>query len=91
LEKTATDGGVELGGCVGGGAPHNLVWLGGTSREALMTSNKQRSIYYGLLASAIICSLVSLFALVKMDAPGWITSLNALSLVLILLAVKIRG
>jgi len=56
-----------------------------------MTSNKQRSIYYVLLVSAIICSLVSLFALVKMDAPGWITSLNALSLVLILLAVKIRG
>ena len=56
-----------------------------------MTSNKRRSIYYGLLVSAIICSLVSLFALMKMGAPGWITSLNILSLVLILLAVKLRG
>jgi hypothetical protein len=60
-------------------------------KEALMTSNQRLWLYYGLVIAAIMCSLVSLFALVEMGAPRWITSLNILSIVSIFLAMKIRG
>jgi hypothetical protein len=56
-----------------------------------MTSNQRRWLGYGLAVAAIICSLVSLFALVRMHAPGWTTALNILSLAFILLALKTRG
>jgi hypothetical protein len=60
-------------------------------KEALMASNQRLWLYYGLVIAAIMCSLVSLFALVEMGAPRWITSLNILSIVSILLAMKMRG
>ena len=56
-----------------------------------MTSNQRLWLYYGLVIAAIMCSLVSLFALVAMGAPRWISSLNILSIVSIFLAMKIRG
>ena len=56
-----------------------------------MASNQRLWLYYGLVIAAIMCSLVSLFALVEMGAPRWITSLNILSIVSILLAMKMRG
>ena len=56
-----------------------------------MTSNQRRWLGYGLAVAAMICSLVSLFALLRMHAPGWTTALNILSLAFILLAVKTRG
>ena len=56
-----------------------------------MTSNQRLWLYYGLVIAAIMCSVASLFALVEMGAPRWITSLNILSIVSIFLAMKIRG
>jgi hypothetical protein len=56
-----------------------------------MTSNQHRWLRYGLAGVAIICSLVSLFALTGMGAPTWTTALNTLSLAFVLLAVKTRG
>jgi hypothetical protein len=56
-----------------------------------MTSNQRRWLGYALAVAAIICSLVSLFALVRMGAPSWTIALNILSLAFILLAVKTRG
>jgi L-asparagine transporter-like permease len=55
-----------------------------------MTSTKQRWLYYGLLIAAIVCSVVQLFAIWKMGAPKWTTSLNVLSVVLIILALTTR-
>lgn len=56
-----------------------------------MTSNMPRWVNYGLALAAIVCSVISLFALARMDGPRWTTALNILSLVLIFLAVKSRG
>jgi hypothetical protein len=56
-----------------------------------MTSNQRRWLHYGLVIAAIACSTISLFALPEMGAPRWITSLNVLSIVLILLAVRTRN
>ena len=55
-----------------------------------MTSNQRPWLYYGLAGAAIVCSLISLFALVEMGASRWTTPLNILSIILILLAVKLR-
>ena len=55
-----------------------------------MTSNQRRWLHYGLALAAIICSLVSLLALLEIDAPSWTTALNILSLTFVLLAVKTR-
>ena len=56
-----------------------------------MTPNRRVWLHYGLASAAIMCSIVSLFALVEMGAPRWTTPLNAVSIVLVLLAVKTRG
>jgi hypothetical protein len=56
-----------------------------------MTSSKQRWIHFGLTIAAIACSAVSLFALVELDGPRWTISLNALSIILIALAMRTRG
>jgi len=55
-----------------------------------MTSEQRRRIHYALTIAAIVCSVISLFALLEMGATRWTGSLNALSVVLILLAVKTR-
>jgi len=55
-----------------------------------MTSTGKRWLYYGLLMAAMVCVVVQLFASVKMGAPKWTTSLNLLSVVLILLALTTR-
>ena len=55
-----------------------------------MTTNGQRWLYYGLLIAAMICSVIQFLAIVKMGAPRWTTSLNVLSVVLILLALTTR-
>ena len=55
-----------------------------------MTKNGQRWLYYGLLIAAMVCSVIQLLAIVKMGAPRWTTSLNVLSVVLILLALTTR-
>ncbi len=56
-----------------------------------MTSQGKRWIGDGLAIAAILCSLVSLFALFGMGAPRWTTQLNALALVLIAFAARTRG
>ena len=55
-----------------------------------MISNQRRWLHQGLVVGAIVCSLVSLFALAE-GASRWTTPLNILSIVLIVLAVKTRG
>jgi len=56
-----------------------------------MTEIRRRWLYYALAIAAILCSVVSLFALFELDAPSWISSLNVLAVVLVLLAVKARS
>lgn len=56
-----------------------------------MALNQQRSLHYGLVAAAFVCSLVSLFGLVAMNAPRWTTWLNILAVISVLLAAKTRG
>jgi len=55
-----------------------------------MTPNRRLLLYYSFAFAAIICSIVSLFALLELGATRWTTSLNILSLVLILFAVRAR-
>ena len=54
-----------------------------------MASNQRRWLHYGLAVAAIVCSVISLFALTE-GASRWTTPLNVLSIVLIVLAVKTR-
>ena len=56
-----------------------------------MNASHRRWLYYSLAIAAIGCSIVSLFALFELDAPSWISSLNVLAVVLVLLAVKARS
>jgi hypothetical protein len=56
-----------------------------------MSSNQRRWLYYGSAVAAIGCSLLSLLALVTTGASTWIAALNILAIVLVLLAVKVRG
>ena len=56
-----------------------------------MTSQGKRWIADGLAIAAILCSLMSLFALFGMGAPRWTTSLNAVSLMLVALAARARS
>jgi hypothetical protein len=56
-----------------------------------MSSNQRHWLYYGSAVAAIVCSLLSLFALVTTGAPTWITALNILAIVLVLLALKVRS
>ena len=55
-----------------------------------MLSNQKRGLCYALSAFAITASLVSLFELFALGAPGWTTPLNVLSLVCIVFALKMR-
>jgi hypothetical protein len=55
-----------------------------------MTPNRRPLLYDSFAIAAIICSTVSLFALLELGATRWTTSLNILSLVLILFAVRTR-
>ncbi len=56
-----------------------------------VTPAPYRWLYYVLAIAAILCSVVSLFALVAMNAPSWIGLLNVAAVVLVLLAAKMRG
>ncbi len=56
-----------------------------------MTSASNRWLYYLLAIAAILCSVVSLFALIAMNAPRWIGLLNIAAVILVLLAAKTRG
>ena len=56
-----------------------------------MNASHRRWLYYSLAIAAIVCSIVSLFALFELDAPSWIFSLNVLAVVLVLSAVKARS
>lgn len=56
-----------------------------------MTSHQRRWLHYALAIAAIVCSLVSFSALLALGAPSWIGSLNVIAVVLVLLAVRIRG
>jgi hypothetical protein len=56
-----------------------------------MTLNNRRWIHTALIVAAIVCSLVSLFALFGMGVVRWTTPLNVLSLLLIYLAITTRG
>lgn len=55
-----------------------------------MNSDQKRWLSYALLVVAMAGSLVSLFALFELGAPRWTISLNILSVVCVLLAVKTR-
>lgn len=55
-----------------------------------MDSNQKRWLSYALLVVATAGSLVSLFALLEFGAPSWTISLNILSVVCVLSAVKAR-
>jgi hypothetical protein len=59
--------------------------------ESSMNTSHRRWLYYSLAIAAIVCSMVSLFALFELNAPSWISSLNVLAVVLVLLAVKARS
>ena len=59
-------------------------------RVLAMTSTQRQWFEYAIAVFAIICSGVSLLALLATGATRWTTVLNALSLVLIVLAVKVR-
>jgi|KBSMisStaDraftv2_1062788.scaffolds.fasta_scaffold581778_2 hypothetical protein len=56
-----------------------------------MSAIHRRWLYYSLAIAAIVCSIVSLFALFELDAPNWISSLNILAVVLVLLAIRARS
>ena len=56
-----------------------------------MASIQRRWLHKSLAVAAILCSVVSLFALFELNAPRWISPLNALAVVFALLAVKTRG
>ncbi|HWZ70484.1 MAG TPA: hypothetical protein VN326_03265 [Casimicrobiaceae bacterium] len=56
-----------------------------------MRANQKRWLYYVLVAIAIAGSLVSLFALFELGSPRWTISVNMLSVVCILLAMKMHG
>ena len=56
-----------------------------------MPSNQLPWLYYSLVSGAILSSTISLFALFELDGPRWTMSLNILSLVLVLFAVRMRG
>lgn len=55
-----------------------------------MRFNPIRWLHYTLVAVAVVGSLVSLFALFELGAPSWITPLNILLVLCILLAAKTR-
>ena len=56
-----------------------------------MNEIRRRWLYYSLAIAAIACSSISLFALFELDAPSWISSLNIVAVVLVLLALRARG
>jgi hypothetical protein len=56
-----------------------------------MNESHRRWLYYSLAIAAIVCSCASLFALFELGAPSWISLLNGLAVVLVLLAVKARS
>jgi hypothetical protein len=53
-----------------------------------MHSTQKRLLYCTLISVAIAGALVSLFALLELRAHRWTLSINVLSLVCVLLAVK---
>lgn len=53
-----------------------------------MTEIRRRWLYDSLAIAAIACSGVLLFALFELDAPGWISSLNVLAVLLVVLGMK---
>jgi len=56
-----------------------------------MRVNRKRWLCYTLVVIAIVGSLVSLFALFELGAPRWPISVNMLSIICVLLAMKTRG
>jgi hypothetical protein len=56
-----------------------------------MDSNQRTRLRYGFAITAIACSVVSLLVLLEFGGTRWTTSLNAAALVLVLLAMRVRG
>ena len=56
-----------------------------------MNTKQQRRLHDLLAIGAMLCSVISLFALFEMGAPAWISSLNVLAVILIILAIRTRG
>jgi hypothetical protein len=55
-----------------------------------MRIDQRQWLSYMLLAVAFVGCVVSVFALFQLGSPRWTTSINALSIVCVLLATKLR-